>query len=57
VVGEHREDPNLILLRGEDGRLYQLDPRAGLPIPIESADRWRLDREMTVDRQRPTSIA
>lgn len=29
VVGDHPDDPNLILLRGEDGLLYQLDLRDG----------------------------
>jgi hypothetical protein len=43
VVGEHREDPDLLLLRGTDDRFYQLDPLDGLPIPVDFADCWRLD--------------
>lgn len=30
VVGDHPDDPNLILLKGEDNQLYQLDLRDGL---------------------------
>ena len=43
VVGEHREDPDLLLLRGDDDRFYQLDPAEGLPTPVDLADCWRLD--------------
>jgi len=43
VVGEHREDPDLLLLRGDDDRFYQLDPLEGLPTPVDLADCWRLD--------------
>lgn len=29
VVGDHPDDPNMILLRGDDDLLYQLDLRNG----------------------------
>jgi hypothetical protein len=43
VVGQHREDPSLLLLRGEDGRFYQLDPADGVPTAVEFAEQWKLD--------------
>lgn len=30
VVGDHPDDPNVLLLRGDDDLLYQLDPHDGL---------------------------
>jgi hypothetical protein len=43
VVGEHREDPDLLLLLGTDDRFYQLDLTDGHPTPVELADCWQLD--------------
>jgi hypothetical protein len=43
VVGDHPDDPNVILLRGEDKLLYQLDLRDGLLRPAEFADLRLLD--------------
>lgn len=45
VVGEHREDPDLLLLRGDDDCFYQLDPAEGRPKPVDLADCWRLDHD------------
>lgn len=43
VVGQHQEDPGLLLLRGEDGRFYQLDPEVGVPTAVELSPLWVLD--------------
>lgn len=40
VVGRHRDDPGRLLLCGDDGRYYQLDPIDCAPEPIESIDDW-----------------
>jgi hypothetical protein len=40
VVGQHREDPDRLLLFGDDGCYYQLDPLEGVPVPVESTEDW-----------------
>jgi hypothetical protein len=46
VVGQHREDPDRLLLFGDDGHYYQLDPFEGTPTPVEPTDAWLIDFEL-----------
>lgn len=44
VVGEHRREPERLLLLGEDGRYYAY--RAdGAPMQVEPGGAWNLDEE------------
>lgn len=43
VVGEHRDDPAHLLVRGPDGQHYDLDITDGDAQPIEPDDEWELD--------------
>ncbi len=43
VVGEHRADPDLLLLLGADGRHYRYDLPAGITAPVEPGRDWVLD--------------
>lgn len=45
VVGEHRDDPNHLLLLGEDGHHYDLRLTDGTTIPLapEPGDEWLRD--------------
>ena len=47
VVGEHRDDPDVLLVRGDDDRLYRLDLTEGQPTPVDLADCWQLDATRT----------
>jgi hypothetical protein len=42
VVGEHRAEPERLLLLGEDGRYYAFAAE-GRPAAVEPSDAWRLD--------------
>jgi hypothetical protein len=46
VIGEHRDEPCCLLVRGADGRLYRLDFSSGAAIPVAEAeiDQFRIDR-------------
>jgi hypothetical protein len=43
VVGAHQEDPDRLLMLGDDGELYQLDLPLGTPTPVEATDEWKFD--------------
>ena len=43
VVGEHRDDPDRLLLLGEDGRHYEHRLPDGPTTPVEPDDAWTLD--------------
>jgi hypothetical protein len=43
VVGERRDDPNRLLLLGDDGRLYDLPLPDGPPVPAEPDGAWAVD--------------
>ena len=43
VVGEHRDDPDRLLLRGDDGRYYGHRLPDGPTTPVEPDERWALD--------------
>ena len=46
VIGEHREHPDRLLLRGEDGRFYALQSPGEEPGAIVPGPEWRVDREL-----------
>ena len=43
VVGHHERDPDRLLLLGDDGNPYQLDPARGAPVPAAADDGWIVD--------------
>lgn len=43
VVGEHRIDPDRLLLLGDDGRFYTYETDDGLPIAVELTPEWVVD--------------
>ena len=46
VVGEHRADPDRLLLLGDDGRYYDLHLPDGSVVPAEpEAGEWTVDPE------------
>ncbi len=53
VVGEHRAEPDRLLLLGDDGRYYAF-AADGRPIEVEPSGVWRLDADATAT---PTSEA
>ena len=46
VVGHHAEDPGLLLLRGEDGRYYEINLDDGVPNVVELSANWLLDLDL-----------
>ena len=45
VVGEHHDEPDRLLLLGDDGRHYAHRPPDGPTFPVEPDDGWTLDEE------------
>ncbi len=43
VVGQHRDDPCLLLLRGTDGLHYAQPLPDGEPVPVEPDEAWVVD--------------
>lgn len=43
VVGEHRENPNRLLLLGADGQHYDFVLPDGTTVPVEPDDGWIVD--------------
>jgi hypothetical protein len=43
VVGEHREEPTLLLLIGDDGRYYAYATDVPVPTEVEPTDEWSID--------------
>lgn len=43
VVGEHKEDPELLLLQDARGRYYAYDLPAGEPEPVDPDDEWEVE--------------
>ncbi|MDP9363745.1 MAG: hypothetical protein M3Q10_05875 [Chloroflexota bacterium] len=44
VVGEHRAEPDRLLLLGDDGRYYAF-AADGRPAEVEPGDAWSLDND------------
>jgi hypothetical protein len=45
VVGHHERDPDRLLLLGDDGNQYQLDPARDVPVPAAADDAWVVDSD------------
>ncbi len=43
VVGEHRDDPDHLLVLGADGQHYDLHLPDGVTLPVDPDEEWRLD--------------
>lgn len=43
VIGAHHEDPDRLIMLGDDGLHYQLELPQGTPIPVEPTDEWQFD--------------
>jgi hypothetical protein len=44
IVGQHEDDPDRLLLLGDDGQHYQLRLSDGITTPVAPAEEpWRLD--------------
>jgi hypothetical protein len=43
VIGEHREQPEKLLLLGGDGRFYTYVSAKGPPVQVEPTEEWELD--------------
>ena len=43
VVGEHRQEPERLLLLGDDGHYYQYAVPGGHPTEVEPSDEWEID--------------
>lgn len=46
VVGEHEENPDRLLLLGDDGRYYQYDLSTEATAPVEPEVGWVVDYEL-----------
>ena len=55
VIGEHRAEPDRLLLLGDDGRFYALTTATAQPTAVQPTDEWAIDPEL-VDR-RSRSVA
>ncbi len=51
VVGEHRDNPDRLLLIGEDGGLYDLPAPDREPTPIQPTDEWNVDPDAAGDHR------
>ena len=43
VIGEHRDEPGRLLLRGDDGHFYAYATDDGRPSAVEPTDEWEFD--------------
>ena len=54
VVGESRDDPDCLLLRGEDGRHYQYHLSDGTTMPVVPDEAWVIDGDpLSADHFQP----
>jgi hypothetical protein len=54
VVGERRDDPDCLLLLGEDGRHYRYQLTDGTTMPVVPDDAWVIDTDhASFDRTLP----
>jgi hypothetical protein len=47
VVGEHKEDPEQLLLLGADGHYYAYTLADGNPTPVELDEHWEVEAAST----------
>ncbi len=45
VVGEHREEPTRLLMRGDDGLYYAFAATENHLTTVEPTDEWELDQQ------------
>ena len=45
VVGEHRREPDRLLLLGDDGRYYAFTAKLAQPTTVKATDEWRIDQQ------------
>ena len=45
VVGKHREEPDRLLLVGDDGHFYAYATTDAEPTEVEPSEEWELDGE------------
>jgi hypothetical protein len=43
VIGSHQEDPDRLILLGDDGQHYELELPDGVPTPVEPTEEWLFD--------------
>ncbi len=43
VVGEHRQEPERLLLLGDDGHYYAYATANGQPTEVDPSDEWQID--------------
>jgi len=43
VIGSHQDDPDRLILLGDDGIHYELELPFGTPTPVEPTDEWLID--------------
>lgn len=46
VIGAHQDDPDRLILLGDDGHHYQLELPGDTPTPAELTDEWRIDQPL-----------
>jgi hypothetical protein len=49
VVGEHRDNPDQYLVRGDDGQYYAWDLATEQTTPVEPGEEWRMDATGAAD--------
>ncbi len=47
VVGEHRLEPDRLLLLGDDGHYYAYAAPSGQPTEVDPSDEWKIDEGVT----------
>ena len=53
AIGQHRDDPYLLLLLGSDGLHYAKPLPDGEPVPVEPGEEWVVDERTP----RPDEVA
>lgn len=43
VIGAYPNDPDRLILLGDDGQHYELEPMQGTPTPVEPSEEWLID--------------
>ena len=43
IIGQHRDNPNQLLLIGDDGQRYSTDISMSEPVPVDSEDEYVVD--------------
>lgn len=59
VIGEHDDDPDRLLVVGEDGQPYAWELATDATVPVEVDEQWTIDDDLpetglTLEDRRPT---